>query len=728
MKAKKDDKYLYSPFFEIVKIFHTTKKAVYDEKGLLYSAKNSIAKIFEYYKIPYDIDNLSIKNKIDDLDAIINHTGLYKRDIVLKENWWKDCHDAILGWKNDNQVIALLPTYKGYRYYDYEQSKYVIINRETAKSIQNKGIMFYRLLDKDIQDRKGLYKYILSLTNIHDIVIIIVASILTAIIALFFPVLNKLLFSMAIYTYQNALLYSVLFIYASLIFITNIINYIKIFIQHKVIDNVSHSFDAAIMAKLTELPTSFFSEHNSTETNTMINKLSEIPRLLINGYFSSIISIICILIFIPQIIVYAPSMILPSLVIFLIQVLISIYAIKKEREIFKRQINNEKKLYSINYNLLSGLHKIKYCGAEKRALSKWLGELKNKINLDQNPPFIIRHFDTIIKFINIAGYASLYYFGYKVNISAPNFIAFSLTFSLIASMANSIIGSIESIANIFPIIYNAKPFITAGSTYENKIYVLKIQGKIEFNNVSFTYPGQTNKILDNISFTIEEGEYIAIAGKTGIGKSTIFRLLLGFEKPQSGAIYIDGKDITNINLISLRKHFGTVLQNSKLLPGDIISNIRISKQTATEEQVWDVCKIANLDNDIKMMPFALNTNVGEKGGNLSKGQIQRIMIARALLSEPSILLFDEAMTALDYESQKKISKTIENLPCTRIIVSHRLSTIRQCNKILVLDQGKIVASGTFDDLEKNSPEFQKLISKKDNSISLKIEQPHSVDT
>lgn len=727
MKAKKDDKYLYSPFFEIVKVFHTTKKAVYDEKGLLYSAKNSIAKIFEYYKIPYDIDNLTIKNKIDDLDAIINHTGLYKRDIALKESWWKDCRDAILGWTNDNQVIALLPTYKGYRYYDYKQSKYVIINKETAKSIQNKGIMFYRLLDKDIQDRKGLYKYILSLANMHDIITIVATSILTAIIALGFPILNKLLFSTAIYTYQNAMLYSVLYIYASLIFITNMLNYIKIFIQHKVIDNVSHSFDAAIMAKLTELPASFFSKHNSTEINTMINKLSEIPRLLINGYFSSVISIICILIFIPQLILYAPNMIPPSLIVFLVQILISIYAIKKESEIFNRQINNEKKLYSINYNLLSGLHKIKYCGAEKRALSKWLGEFKNKIDLDQNPPFIIRHFDTVIKLVSIAGYMTLYYFGYKENISAPNFIAFSINFSLIASMINSIIGSVESIANICPIICNAKPFLSAGSLYENKIYVPKIQGKIEFNNVSFTYPGQTNKILDNISFTIEEGEYIAIAGKTGIGKSTIFRLLLGFEKPQSGAIYIDGKDVTDINPISLRKHFGAVLQNSKLLPGDIISNIRISKQTATEEQVWNVCKIANLDSDIKMMPFVLNTNVGEKGGNLSKGQVQRIMIARALLSEPSVLLFDEAMTALDYESQKKISKTIENLPCTRIIVSHRLSTIRQCDKILVLDQGKIVASGNFEDLEKNSPEFQKLISKKDNSISLKIEHPHSVD-
>ncbi|NLZ67936.1 MAG: ATP-binding cassette domain-containing protein, partial [Spirochaetales bacterium] len=346
--------------------------------------------------------------------------------------------------------------------------------------------------------------------------------------------------------------------------------------------------------------------------------------------------------------------------------------------------------------------------------SKWLFEYRDKVALEQNPPFLIKYIDTITKLTTFIGYLIVYYIAFTSKLSPAAFIAFSLAYSLINAMLVSVIGSIEVLANITPIFEHSKPFLNTSISNTNKIYITDITGKIEFNNVSFTYPGQTNKILDNVSLTINAGEYIAIAGKTGIGKSTLFRLILGFERPQSGAIYIDGKDINNIDLSSLRKHFGTVLQNNKLLPGDILSNIKISNPSVSESQVWNVCRIANFDKDINAMPFGLNTNVGENGGNLSGGQIQRLMIARALISNPSILLFDEAMTALDYKSQKSISEAIESLPCTRIIVSHRLSTIRHCDRIIVLDKGKIVANGIYDDLEKNSPEFQDLIKKKED--------------
>lgn len=502
--------------------------------------------------------------------------------------------------------------------------------------------------------------------------------------------------------------------FTALILVSSIFSYIKIFFQNQIQENSSNSFSSAMMAKLINLPTSFFSNYSSAELNTILENLAQLPNLLIGAGWSAIIAVISILIYIPQIILYAPSLLLASSIYFVLQIALSVVAIYQEKKLISKQLTAEEKLYAINHSLLSGLSKIKYCGAEKRALSKWLFEYRDKVALEQNPPFLIKYIDTITKLTTFIGYLIVYYIAFTSKLSPAAFIAFSLAYSLINAMLVSVIGSIEVLANITPIFEHSKPFLNTSISNTNKIYITDITGKIEFNNVSFTYPGQTNKILDNVSLTINAGEYIAIAGKTGIGKSTLFRLILGFERPQSGAIYIDGKDINNIDLSSLRKHFGTVLQNNKLLPGDILSNIKISNPSVSESQVWNVCRIANFDKDINAMPFGLNTNVGENGGNLSGGQIQRLMIARALISNPSILLFDEAMTALDYKSQKSISEAIESLPCTRIIVSHRLSTIRHCDRIIVLDKGKIVANGIYDDLEKNSPEFQDLIKKKED--------------
>jgi ABC-type bacteriocin/lantibiotic exporter with double-glycine peptidase domain len=191
----------------------------------------------------------------------------------------------------------------------------------------------------------------------------------------------------------------------------------------------------------------------------------------------------------------------------------------------------------------------------------------------------------------------------------------------------------------------------------------------------------------------------------------LIKLLLGFGKPQEGAVYYDGRDINTLDLPSLRSHIGVVLQNGKLFSGDILSNITIMDNTITEEQVWRAAEIAGIADDIRKMPMGLHTHISEGSGGISGGQRQRIMIARALVSNPSVLIFDEAMSALDYLTQKKVSESLEKLNCTRIIVAHRLSTIRQCDRIFVLDGGRIAEEGTFDELSANGRLFATLIKR-----------------
>jgi len=191
---------------------------------------------------------------------------------------------------------------------------------------------------------------------------------------------------------------------------------------------------------------------------------------------------------------------------------------------------------------------------------------------------------------------------------------------------------------------------------------------------------------------------VAVVGRTGAGKSTLLWLMLGFETPQRGSVYYDGYDLKSIDLRSLRRKIGTVLQNGKLFNGDIYSNIVITAPWLTMKDAWEAAETAGIGEDIRMMPMQMHTVISEGSGGISGGQRQRLMIARAIAPKPKILFFGEATSALDNVTQKKISDALEGLNCTRIVIAHRLSTIRQCDRILVLDKGKIAEDGTYDEL------------------------------
>jgi ABC-type bacteriocin/lantibiotic exporter with double-glycine peptidase domain len=218
-------------------------------------------------------------------------------------------------------------------------------------------------------------------------------------------------------------------------------------------------------------------------------------------------------------------------------------------------------------------------------------------------------------------------------------------------------------------------------------------------------------VLDNVSFTIGAGEYVAIVGKTGCGKSTLMRILLGFEKPQKGAVYYDGKDLEQLDLKSLRRKIGTVMQNGKLFSGDIYSNIVISAPWLTMDRAWEAAEMAGMADDIRDMPMGMFTLISEGQGGISGGQRQRIMIARAIAPKPKILMFDEATSALDNITQKTVSDSLESLKCTRIVIAHRLSTIRHCDRIIVLQDGKIAEDGTYDELIAKNGYFAELVER-----------------
>jgi ABC-type bacteriocin/lantibiotic exporter with double-glycine peptidase domain len=285
-------------------------------------------------------------------------------------------------------------------------------------------------------------------------------------------------------------------------------------------------------------------------------------------------------------------------------------------------------------------------------------------------------------------------------------------YGMVMGAFTTLAGTALSAAQIQPILEMAEPFLNAEpETTEGRELVTSISGGVEMDHVTFRYSDDTPYIVRDISFKIKPGEYVAIVGKTGCGKSTIMRLLLGFEKPEKGAIYFDGKDINSMDLGTLRRNIGTVMQSSGLFQGDIYSNIVITDPELTLDDAWEAAEKAGIADDIREMPMGMHTIISEGQGGISGGQRQRIMIARAIAPKPKLLMFDEATSALDNKTQRQVSEALDAMGCTRIVIAHRLSTIRHCDRILVLDGGRIIEDGNYDELIAKKGFFAELVER-----------------
>jgi ATP-binding cassette subfamily C protein len=271
--------------------------------------------------------------------------------------------------------------------------------------------------------------------------------------------------------------------------------------------------------------------------------------------------------------------------------------------------------------------------------------------------------------------------------------------------------SVVSVANVVPIYQRALPILRSlPETSSAKSSPGILSGSIELSHVTFRYKSDAPLVLRDISISIEPGQFVAIVGASGCGKSTIFRLLLGFEIPESGTVYYDGFDLTGLDLQALRRQIGVVLQSSTLVSGDIFTNI-VGSSSASMEDAWAAARLAGVEEDIRRMPMGMYTMISTAGSDISGGQRQRLMIARAIISKPRIILFDEATSALDNRTQAVVSHSLEALRATRVVIAHRISTVRHADRIVVLEMGRIVQSGTYEELMEQPGLFRELAAR-----------------
>lgn len=649
-------------------------------------------------KVPEVPDSITDIN--DRFEYMLRPTGIMRRRVEFTGYWWKDASGVMLGSLVHGEAIAIVPLkYGGYAYKHPQTSQMIRINKSTAQNISPDAFCFYQPLPAKKLNLLDVGRFMLKTISQADILFVMGVSLSVSLLGMFMPFMNKQIFDSIIPsgTKSDILPIAALLIGAA-IGIT-LFSLTRSIILTRFRDKINLAVQSAFMMRLMSLPTNFFNEYSSGEISSRLLSITNLCNMLTNAVLTTGLTALFSFVFIFQMGIYAPALVVPGLTVLLVMLVFSVATALLQLKISRKQMKISAKLTGLVYALFSGVQKIKLAGAEKRAFAKWAAVYKEEGKLLYNPPLFLRANSPISLLIAMSGTLILYYFAGISGISPANYLAFNVAYGSVSAAILALSGIAMTAANIKPLLEMVQPiFETVPEYNENKKSVTTLSGSIEVNNLTFRYTEDGPPILDNLNFKVRSGEYIAVVGKTGCGKSTLMRVLLGFEKPETGAVYYDGRDLETLDLRSVRQSIGTALQNGKLFTGDIFSNIIITAPWKTLEDAWEAARLAGMEEDIKAMPMGMHTIISEGSGGISGGQRQRLLIARAIVSKPKILFFDEATSALDNITQKHVSDSLAALKCTRIVIAHRLSTIRQCNRILVMDHGRIVEEGNYDEL------------------------------
>ena len=691
-------------------------KRFFDACNSSTTAKSAVEEILKFFHIKPKTDEIS--EDIDGVDGYIEYLmrpyGIMRRCVYLDEGWYKHAVGPMLATvKDTDMVVALIPDkISGYSYYDYSTEKRVKLNRKSEKLLDKEAICFYTPLPQKSLKMTDLFVFMFRQLSVSDLVLYVGLMGASAALGLLMPMFTKWMFGIVLQSKSTRMLIALATFMVSYLVCQLFLGTYQSLINSRVNTKQEIAVEAAVMSRIMSLPPKFFRNYSSGE----LSQRSSYVQSLCSTLFSSIgmtgLTSVFSLIYIGQIFAFAPSLVVPSIIITLCTLVISTVTTLMQMKITKQSMEVSSKVNGMTYSMITGIQKIKLAGAQKRMFARWAKLYSKQLTFAYNPPAILKLSGTFSLLVNLAGTLILYSLAIKTHLSVEDYYAFTSSYGMVSGAFGSVAMIALTIANIKPTLEMAKPIMeTVPENCANVRPVKSLTGAIEINNLSFRYDESMPYVIENLSLKVKPGEYLAIVGATGCGKSTLLRLLLGFERPDKGSIYYDRKDLSKLDVKSVRRNIGVVMQDGGLFQGDIYSNIVISAPELSLDRAWEAAEIAAIADDIRNMPMGMNTIISEGQGGISGGQRQRLMIARAVVNKPKILMFDEATSALDNLTQKKVSEAIDSLKCTRIVIAHRLSTIRHCNRIIVLDKGKVAEEGTYDELIALNGLFAELVKR-----------------
>lgn len=574
--------------------------------------------------------------------------------------------------------------------------------------------VLYRIFPEKSLDYKNILSFIRKSISFKAIINTVLIGLAVTLLGMLVPALNQFIYDKLIPGDDYAGIYGICTIMIAILIGSGCFSLVRGYLSLSIASKLKYALQVAFFDRIFKLKQSFISKFEPADLSMRVLGISNVSTSLATKTFATIITFVFSIFYLFQMNNFMPSLVgtalLLTIIMFIILMIFSHIQYKWYRQSIQVSIDKS----SLLFQLIRGISKLRVAGAEDRAINKYIDKHLQSAKLNYNTGFYSTFVAILAGVFSII--SSMVFFSIitanGLQDSVGNIMGFMTAYGVFSS-------AIYQIPNCYMSYLQAKPW------FERLAPVLKeepdrnlntrtvenISGKIEVSHLTFAYDENSPVVLDDISFNINAGEYLAIVGPSGCGKSTLLSLLLGFERQNKGKIYYDNHDLDDIDKKSLRQNFGVVLQDGDLISGSILDNIIISNPDATMDDVNEGLKKVGLSDEVEKMPMGVHTLLSEGSGLISGGQKQRILIARAILGKPKIMFFDEATSALDNITQAHVCQSLDKIGGTRVVIAHRLSTIINCDRIIVMDKGKIVETGTYDELLKNKGLFYSLVQR-----------------
>jgi NHLM bacteriocin system ABC transporter ATP-binding protein len=623
------------------------------------------------------------------------------RRVELRGEWWRQDNGPILGFTGqDSRPVALIPdTPRSYRLEDPASNSITPVTPEVAAGLSPVAYVFYRPLLGLALTALNLLRFSLRGSK-RDLSTVFLMGAAAGLLALLTPIATGLLYNYIIPGDEHRQLLQLTLILMVCAVVGAMFTVTRNLALLRTEGKMDYALQAAVWDHLLKLPAPFFRRYSAGDLAMRANAFTIIRERLSSTLLTSVLTLFFSIFSFALMFYYDWQLSLVATAIILVTVTISVIFGFLELRYQKPLFDLQGRIAGLAFQLFSGLGKLHVAAAEERGLANWAGLFSEQKRLSLAARTYANVLDSINSILPLL--ASGILFGWVVfqkhPISTGNFLALLAAFTTFFTAMLALSNESISLLNLIPLYHRARPILEATPEMdESHEEPPVLSGDIEVRHLSFRYSAESQMVLDDVSFQVSPGEFVALVGPSGSGKSTLFRLLLGLEEPELGGVHYDGLDLAGLDRQAVRQQIGVVLQEGKVLSGDILTNI-LSTSDLGEEAAWEAARKAGLEEDISNLPMGMHTFISEGCGTFSGGQLQRLLIARAIVKEPRIILLDEATSALDNRTQSIVTKSLEELQVTRFVVAHRLSTIIHADRILVLDKGRLVQAGTYEKL------------------------------
>ncbi|WP_055569418.1 NHLP bacteriocin export ABC transporter permease/ATPase subunit [Streptomyces atriruber] len=637
----------------------------------------------------------AVSDRIDPVEQVAVASRIRTRAVRLDGRWWRENAGPLVGHRAASGApVALLWRRGGYESVHPTSGRRTRVDAANADEFEPQGVMFYRPLPERPLTPWRLFRFGLRGTG-GDVRNLVLAGLVTVVIGALVPIATGQVLGVFVPNAEKSLIVQV----SLAVMITSIVSAAFMLLQNLTVlrmeGRMESTLQPAVWDRLLRLPTRFFASRSTGELASAAMGVSAIRRILsgigpvaLQAGSVGAMNLVLLLFYSVPLALAALAMLAVIAAVFLT---LGLWELRWQR----RLVELGNKLNNQAFQTLRGLPKLRVAGAESFAYAAWAGEFARSRELQQragrikNVTTVLNAvylpLCTLVMFVLLAGPA-------RGSLTAGEFLTFSTAVTMLLTSVTQLTGALISAASVLPMFEQIKPVldeapeVRSGSTQPGEL-----QGGIEARDLSFRYTDDGPLVLDDVSLAIRPGEFVAVVGPSGCGKSTLLRLLIGFDEPVSGSVLYDGQDLSALDQSAVRRQCGVVLQNAQPLTGSILDCI-CGAESFTQEEAWEAAAMAGLAEDIKRMPMGLHTMLSG-GGAVSGGQRQRLMIAQALIRRPRVLFFDEATSALDNETQRTVIDSTRALNATRVVIAHRLSTVMDADRVVVMAQGRIVQQG-----------------------------------